>query len=87
MKFFGEYSDGLRYTSIKIIYRMPDYQNILQEFWWQTVDIPPKYPRMKRFVDYWNDYIEAVILSLEVGHMDRFGDLSYTNVTNWFKLK
>jgi uncharacterized protein Usg len=87
MKFFGEYSNGLRYTSIKIIYRMPDYQNILQEFWWQTVDIPPKYPRMKRFVDYWNDYIEAVILSLEVGHMDRFGALSYTNVTNWFKLK
>lgn len=66
---------------------MPDYQNILQEFWWQTLDVPPKYPRVKRFVDYWNDYIEAVILSLEVGHKDGFGATSYTNVTNWLKLK
>ena len=87
MKFFGEYSNGLRYTSIKVIYKMPDYQNILQEFWWQTLDVPPRYPRMKQFVDYWNDYVEAAIHSLEIGHINSFGSTSYTNVTDWYKLK
>lgn len=87
MRFFGEYSDGLRLTSIKIIYKMPDYSNILNEFWWQTLDIPPKYPRMKTFVDYWNDYIEGIIHSLEIGHVDEFGPIKWTNVTNTFKIK
>lgn len=87
MEYFGEYSHGFRYTSIKVIYKMPDYQNILQEFWWQTMDVPPKYPRMKQFVDYWNDYVEAVIHSLEIGHVNRFGSTSYTNATDWFQLK
>lgn len=73
MKFFGEYSNGLRLTSIKIIYSLPDYQNVLNEFWWQTMDVPPKYPRVKTFVDYWNDYIEGVIKGLEVGHREDFG--------------
>ena len=72
MKFFGEYSDGLRLTSIKIIYSLPDYSNVLNEFWWQTMDVPPKYPRVKTFVDYWNDYIEGVIKGLEVGHREDF---------------
>lgn len=87
MRFFGEYSDGLRLTSIKIIYKMPDYSNILNEFWWQTLDIPPKYPRMKTFVDYWNDYIEGIIHSLEIGHVEEFGPIKWTNVTNTFKIK
>jgi uncharacterized protein Usg len=87
MKFFGEYSDGLRLTSIKIIYKMPDYSNILNEFWWQTLDIPPKYPRMKTFVDYWNDYIEGIIHSLEIAHVEEFGPIKWTNVTNTFKIK
>ena len=87
MRFFGEYSDGLRLTSIKIIYKMPDYSNVLNEFWWQTLDIPPKYPRMKTFVDYWNDYIEGIIHSLEIGHVEEFGPIKWTNVTNTFKIK
>jgi uncharacterized protein Usg len=42
---------------------------------------------MKQFVDYWNDYVEAVIHCLEIGHMNRFGATSYTNATGCFKLK
>ena len=73
MRFFGEYSDGLRLTSIKIIYSLPDYTNILNEFWWQAMDHPPKYPRMKTFVDYWNDSVEGIIRGLEIGHKENFG--------------
>lgn len=87
MRFFGEYSDGLRLTSIKIIYHLPDYHNILNEFWWQTLDRPPHYPRMKTFVDYWNEYIEGVIRSLEIGHRSEFGPIQWTNAIDIFKIR
>jgi uncharacterized protein Usg len=86
MKYFGQYNKGLRYTSIKVIYSLPDYQNVLNEFWWQTFDIPPKYPRAKKFVDYWNEYIEGIIKHLEIGHKEKFGSMKWTNCTNWFEL-
>jgi uncharacterized protein Usg len=86
MKFFGEYADGLRLTSVKVIYFLPDYRNILNEFWWQTMDVPPKYPKVKKFVDYWNDYIEGAIRSLEIGHQEDFG-IQWRRVDREFDLK
>jgi len=86
MKFFGEYADGLRLTSVKVIYFLPDYRNILNEFWWQTMDVPPKYPKVKKFVDYWNDYIEGAIRSLEIGHQEGFG-IQWRRVDREFDLK
>ena len=46
---------------VNISYWMPDNQNILQEFIWQTRDIEPTYPRINRFLLYWKDNIEPVI--------------------------
>jgi len=86
MKFFGEYSDGLRLTSVKVIYSLPDYKNVLNEFWWQTMGVPPKYPKVKTFVDYWNDYIEGIIKSLEIGHQEEFG-IQWRRVDREFDLK
>ena len=86
MKFLGEYSDGLRLTSVKVIYSLPDYKNVLNEFWWQTMDVPPKYPKVKTFVDYWNDYIEGIIKSLEIGHQEEFG-IQWRRVDKEFDLK
>jgi uncharacterized protein Usg len=40
---------------------MPDHTSLLQEFLWQTEDVPPEFPRVKRFLDYWTQHIEAVI--------------------------
>ena len=86
MKFFGVFSDGLRLTSVKVIYSLPDYKNVLNEFWWQTMDVPPKYPKVKTFVDYWNDYIEGIIKSLEIGHQEEFG-IQWRRVDKEFDLK
>ena len=46
---------------VNIFYWMPDYNNILQEFVWQTKDIEPTYPRVNNFLNYWKDNIDAVI--------------------------
>ena len=48
-------------VTLNIFYWMPDYENILQQFVWQTMDVKPKYPRIYRFLDYWHNNIDAVM--------------------------
>ena len=58
-------------VTINVLYWMPDYTHILQEFIWQTSDIRPEYPRVHKFLNYWHDNIEAVIS--EVNIADNYG--------------
>ena len=46
---------------VYVFYWMPDYENVLQEFIWQTKDIEPTYPRVNKFLNYWKDNVDAVI--------------------------
>jgi uncharacterized protein Usg len=48
-------------VTLNILYWMPDYTNILQEFIWQTNDINPDYPKVHKFLNFWYNNIEAVI--------------------------
>ena len=61
-------------VTINILYWMPDYTHILQEFIWQTSDVRPEYPRVHKFLNYWHENIEAVIS--EVNIADNYG-ISY----------
>ena len=58
-------------VTLNILYWMPDYTNILQEFIWQTNDINPDYPRVHKFLNFWHNNIEAVIS--EVRLADSYG--------------
>ena len=53
-------------VTINVLYWMPDYTHILQEFIWQTSDIRPEYPRVHKFLNYWHDNIEAVISEVNI---------------------
>ena len=53
-------------VTLSIFYWMPDYNKILQEFYWQTSDIRPEYPRVHRFLNYWHNNIEAVIEEINI---------------------
>ena len=46
---------------VNIFYWMPDYEDIIQEFIWQTKDTQPTYPRVNKFLLYWKNNIDAVI--------------------------
>ena len=58
-------------VTLNVLYWMPDYEHILQQFIWQTTDVRPEYPRVHRFLNYWHDNIEAVIS--EVNIADNYG--------------
>ena len=53
-------------VTVNVFYWMPDYQNVLQQFIWQTDDIRPEYPRVHKFLNYWHDNIDAVIEEIEI---------------------
>ena len=53
-------------VTVDILYWMPDYENILQQFIWQTKDVVPDIPRVHKFLNYWNNNIDAVISEVKV---------------------
>jgi uncharacterized protein Usg len=55
---------GKRLTTAEVIYYMPDHPALLQRFLWQTLDLPPDFPRVLRFLDFWRREIDAVIHSV-----------------------
>ncbi|MGH6957112.1 MAG: protein usg [Caulobacteraceae bacterium] len=56
--------DGQRLTVAEVIYYMPDHPALLQRFLWQTLDLPPEFPRVCQFLAFWRREIDAVIHSV-----------------------
>ena len=48
-------------ATVRAIYHIPDYIHILNEFAWQTEDKIPDYPRIQRFLNYWDKHIDGPI--------------------------
>ena len=48
-------------ATVQVIYFIPDHLHILNEYIWQTEDELPEYPRIKRFLDYWDKNIDGPI--------------------------
>ncbi len=61
---------GYRLTTAEITYRMPDAQHLLQTFLWQHLDIAPKFPRLTKFLDFWEREIDGPLHSVRVGNCD-----------------
>ena len=55
---------------VGIIYYMPDYQSLLNEFYCQFDDFVPDIPRVHEFLNYWKDNIEATIKEVRVSIAD-----------------
>lgn len=51
---------------VGIIYYMPDYQSLLNEFYCQFDDTVPDIPRVHEFLNYWKNNIDAVIKEVKV---------------------
>jgi uncharacterized protein Usg len=55
-----------RLTTAEILYHTPDHPGILQSFIWQDLDLAPKYPVLRRFLDFWDRELEARVHSVRV---------------------
>lgn len=55
------FQQDYRIVTVNVLFYLPDYASIVQEFLWQTLDRRPQYPRIHRFLDFWRRDIDAVI--------------------------
>ena len=58
---------GYGLTTAEIIYRMPDYQAILQSYLWQELDLAPNFPVLMKFLEFWAKNLDGRIHSVTVG--------------------
>ena len=57
---------GYRLTTAEITYHLPDHPHLLQIFLWQQLDLPPDFPRLKTFLEFWQHNIEGQIHQVQV---------------------
>jgi len=55
-------------VTVRVYYWMPDYNNVLNEFLWQTKDIVPEIPRVHKFLNFWHKEIDAVINEVQISY-------------------
>ena len=58
--------DGYRLTTAEIVYRLPDHPALLQSFVWQDYDVAPRYPQLRRFLEFWDTNLEGKLHAVRV---------------------
>ncbi len=68
-------------TTLMVLYYMPDHRAILQQFTWQFMDVPPKFTRAHRFLNYWKEKIEAPIREVKIAVAGHLIQMDWANPT------
>jgi uncharacterized protein Usg len=58
--------NGYILTTAEIIYHLPDYPDVLQSFILQQMDDPNNFPRLHRFIVFWQKEIDGRLHSVRV---------------------
>lgn len=71
---------GYGLATIQIHYYMPDHPSLLQQFLLQQYDLAPRFPELKRFLDFWRRDIDAVLHSVRIAHQKLIGPTEWRAV-------
>lgn len=66
MREFDKFLKDYRLTTAEIIYHMPDYPSLLQSYVWQELDLAPKFPELKKFLEFWENNLDGKLHSVKV---------------------
>ena len=69
-----------RLTTAEIIYHLPDHPERLQSFIWQKPDLPPDFPELRRFLEFWSRTIEGKLHSVKIGQARFAGPPGFRHV-------
>jgi uncharacterized protein Usg len=64
---------GYSLTTAEILYRIPDYPLLLQTYIWQEYDVHPRFPRLRTFLDFWEQNLEGKLHKVTVAHRRLIG--------------
>jgi uncharacterized protein Usg len=57
-----------RLTTAEILYHLPDHPGLLQTYIWQDLDLAPRFPVLRRFLDFWAKELDGRLHSIRVAH-------------------
>lgn len=55
-----------RLTTAEILYHMPDHPGVLQTYVWQELDLAPRFPVLRRFLDFWQRNLDGTLAQVRV---------------------
>ena len=55
-----------RLTTAEILYRLPDHPAVLQSYIWQDLDLAPRFPVLRKFLEFWEREIEGKLYQVRV---------------------
>lgn len=76
-----------RLTTAEIIYHLPDYPELLQTYLWQEYDIAPRFPELKKFLDFWESRLDGRLHSVQVTSQMLISPGQYTHYESVFQLQ
>ncbi|WP_432349893.1 usg protein (plasmid) [Shinella yambaruensis] len=78
--------NGYGLTTAHILYRIPDFESVLQTYVWQNYDLAPDFPEMHRFLDFWQSKLDGPLHSVRYTHRLLIGPNEWRRVDGEFKL-
>jgi uncharacterized protein Usg len=72
---FARQMQGYGLTTARILYRLPDHPRILQSYVWQDYDLAPRFPELRKFLDFWRRTLDGPIFEVLVGHSSLIGPM------------
>ncbi len=61
--------DDYRLTTAEILYHMPDHPDLVQSYLWQSLDRIPDFPKLNKFLAFWESEIDGKLHSVRVSYM------------------
>lgn len=74
-----------RLTTAEIVYRLPDHPDLLQSYVWQSMDIAPEYPELRKFLAFWRRELDGKVHSVRVAAnaLARTGPVGHAGSMTW----
>ena len=69
-----------RLTTAHILYHMPDHPGLLQSYVWQDYDLAPKFPTLRKFLDFWTRNLDGKLHSVQVASCELMQAPQWRNV-------
>jgi uncharacterized protein Usg len=77
---------GYSLTTAEILYRLPDYPDLLQTYLWQDYDLHPTFPKLKGFLGFWSSNLEGALYRVRVAHVHLVSPREFTFQAGEFRL-
>lgn len=77
---------GYGITTAHILYRIPDFESVLQTYVWQEYDLAPDFPEMHKFLEFWEEKLDGRLHSVRYTHKRLIGPNEWRKVAGEFKL-